>query len=144
MDHYLILASLYAESKEGWVWLPLSANWSTDLVRITYHNRSVICERRVVDSNFRGIYQREKGAPFPTSENVVIMNAWYRQRLGINDTGVTLPLEIEEVHGFWSKHVSVFQQHPQAMVRTNILIALVSVGLGILGLILGVVSVCRI
>jgi len=39
MDNFLILAALASEMKEGWVWLPLSASWGTDLVRITYHGR---------------------------------------------------------------------------------------------------------
>ena len=140
MDNYLILAALASEVKEGWVWLPLSASWSADLVCITYHDRSVICERRVADANFRRFYEEETGAPLPTTENFVVMNAWYRQHLGINDTQIRLSLEIREANSFWTRHVGVFWQHPQAAVRTNILVALVSVGLGILGLFLGLVS----
>jgi hypothetical protein len=143
MDNFLILAALASEVKEGWVWLPLSASWSTDLVRITYHNRSVITERRVVDANFRRFYEGETGAPLPTAENFLVMNAWYRQRLGINDTQIRLSLEVKEANSFWAGHVSVFWQHPQAVVRTNILVALVSIGLGILGLFLGLVSLCH-
>jgi hypothetical protein len=60
-NHYLILAALDSETKEGWVWLPLSARWNTEVVVIKYHNRSVICERRVADANFRRLYQRETG-----------------------------------------------------------------------------------
>jgi hypothetical protein len=108
-----------------------------------YHDRSVICERRVADANFRRLYQRETGVALPTSESFVVINAWYRQKLGINDTQITLPLEIEEEHGFWANHVSVFRQHPQALVRTNILIALVSVGLGIFSLLIGIVGAFR-
>lgn len=136
-DHYLILAALDSETKEGWVWLPLSAKWNTSIVLIKFHDRSVICERRVADANFRRLYQRETGVTLP-AENFVVINAWYRQHLGINDTQVTLPLEIEEEHGFWANHVSVFRQHPQALVRTNILIALASIGLGILSLLFAV------
>ncbi len=143
MENYLILAALDSETKEGWVWLPLSAKWNTGLVLIKYHNRSVICERRVADANFRRLYQRETGVALPSSETFVVMNAWYRQHLGINDTQVVLPLEIEEEHGFWANHVSVFREHPQALVRTNILIALVSIGLGILSLLIGVLSALR-
>lgn len=79
----------------------------------------------------------------PASESFVVINAWYRQKLGINDTQITLPLEIEEEHRFWANHVSVFRQHPQALVRTNILIALASMGLGILSLLIGVVGALR-
>lgn len=136
-DHYLILAALDSETKEGWVWLPLSAKWNTSIVLIKFHDRSVICERRVADANFRRLYQRETGVTLP-AENFVVINAWYRQHLGINDTQVTLPLEIEEEDGFWANHVSVFRQHPQALVRTNILIALASIGLGILSLLFAV------
>ena len=143
MDNFLILAALASEVKEGWVWLPMSACWSTEVVRITYHDRSVICERRVVDANFRRLYEGETGVPLPAKDNLVIMNAWYRQRLGINDTQISLPLEIKEEDGFWARHVSVFWEHPQAVVRTNILVAVVSISLGMLGLILGVVSLCH-
>jgi hypothetical protein len=140
MDNFLILAALASEMKEGWVWLPLSANWSTDLVRITYHDRSVICERRVVDANFRRLYEQTTRMSLSAVENFIVMNAWYRQRLGINDTQISLPLEIKEENGFWASHVSVFREHPQAVVRTNILVAMVSIGLGILGLVLGLAS----
>jgi hypothetical protein len=140
MDNFLVLAALASEVKEGWVWLPLSASWSTNLVRIAYHDRSVICERRVVDANFRRLYEGETGTPLPPTENFAVINAWYRQRLGINDTQIRLSLEIEEENGFWARHVSAFWQHPQAVVRTNILVALVSIGLGFLGLFLGLVS----
>lgn len=143
MDNYLILAALDTETKEGWVWLPLSAKWNSGLVLIKYHDRSVICERRVADANFRRHYQKETGVALTTADNFVVINAWYRQHLGITDTQVTLPLDIEEEHGFWANHVSVFRGHPQALVRTNILIALVSIGLGVLGLLIGLVSAFR-
>lgn len=142
-DHYLIFAALDSETKEGWVWLPLSAKWNTSLVLIKYHHRSVICERRVVDANFRRLYERETGTTLPSSDNFIIMNAWYREHLGITGTQIRLPLEIKETNSFWARHVSVFWQHPQAVVRTNILVALVSIALGILGLFLGLVSLLR-
>ena len=110
---------------------------------ITYHERSVICERRVVDVNSRRLYERETETPLPSTQKFVIMNAWYRQRLAINVTQIRLPLEIIEENGFMASHVSVFWEHPQAVVRTNILVAVVSIGLGILGLVLGLVSLFR-
>jgi hypothetical protein len=143
MEPFLILAALDSETKEGWVWLPLSSKWTTDAVSIKHHDHSVICERRVVDKNFRRLYETETGATLPTDDNFIVINAWYRQRLGINDTKVKLPLEIREEPGLCAKHISVFWQHPNALVRTNILIALVSIGLGILGVVLGIVSFCR-
>jgi hypothetical protein len=143
MEPFLILAALDTETREGWVWLPLPSKWAADVVSIKHDSHSVICERRVVDENFRRLYESETRATLPTNESFIVINAWYRQRLGINSARVKVSLEIREERGLWEKHVSVFWHHPSAIVRSNIQVALVSIGLGIVGLVLGIVSLCR-
>lgn len=145
LSDYKVFAALHSEARDGWVWLPSTANLAGAVIRIRNprNNRSIVCERRSVDTNFRQTYGAGGGTlPLPDGGGFVVISDWYRRLLGILDTKIDIPLEIEDADGIWAKYVSLFIQHPSPVVRTSIVLALVSFALGVSGLALGILSVC--
>ena len=70
----------------------------------------------------------------------ITINDWYRKRLGGVKTKTTQELEIKAANCWWGK-LRANLQHPQVIVRMATWLAIISVGLGTIGLVLGVVSV---
>jgi hypothetical protein len=144
MADYLICASLHEEAKEGWVWLSSSADLTSFYVRILNprNGRSVVCEWRSMDDNFRKVYDSTEGTKkLPASGSFIVVSDWYRRSLGILDTQIHMPLEIQDANSIRERYVLPFLHHPNPAIRTSILMGIISLGLGILGLLLGGVGV---
>src|SRR5437879_1267697 len=122
MADYLICASLHEEAKEGWVWLSSSADLASDYVRIRNprNGRSVVCERRSIDDNFRDVYDSTEGTKkLPASGNVIVINDWYRRSLRIFDTRIHMPLEMQEANSLRERYLLPFLHHPNPAIRTS-------------------------
>jgi len=142
--NYRIYAALHEEAKEGWVWMPLDPDLSADhvSVRNPRNGRSIICERRTADKNFQDVYNSAKGTiPLTESSNFIVMNAWYRERLGIFDPKAEMPLDVTNASGLWACY-RAFQLHPNPAIRTSILLAAISLALGVAGFVEGILSLC--
>lgn len=145
MSNYKVFAALHEETKEGWVWLPLDPNFSTGYthIRNPWNGRSIVCERRTADENFAGVYNSARGTiRLPESGNFIVMNAWYRERLGIFDTKKEIPLEVRNASGWWACY-DAFRLHPSPVVRTSILLAAISLILGVIGFLEGTLSLWK-
>jgi hypothetical protein len=145
MNKYKIYVALHEEAKEGWVWLPFDSNLSADYASIRYPGTgwSVVCERRIIDKNYRNVYN-STGGTIHLAENgrFVVMSAWYRQKLGIFDTEPDVPLEIKDATG-WPAMYRASRQHPSPAIRISISLALLSVFLGLAGLIEGAIALLK-
>jgi hypothetical protein len=142
LANYRIFAALHGEAKEGWVWMPLDPDLTTDLILIRNprNGLSIVCERRTADENFRQAYNSTDGTiSLPESDSFIVMNGWYRQRLGLLDTRVAVPINVENAMGWWMSYRS-FRQHPSPAVRVSITLGAISLVLGVLGFVLGAVS----
>jgi hypothetical protein len=144
LSHYKVFAALHVEAREGWIWLPPNPNLTpgTVEVRNPRNGRSIVCEMRLADTNFKRVYNAQDGTRhLPDVGDFVVISDWYRRCLGILDTKSEIPLELEETTNRWSRYVRLFVEHPSPVVRTSIVLGLVSFGLGGLGLLLGLLSV---
>jgi len=145
LNSYKVYVALDAEKKEGWVWLPFDAGLSAEYVTIRNPAKGLtaICERRIVDENFRGVYDSTEGTiHLPEHGQFIVMNAWYRQRLGIWDTRPELPLELKDASG-WLPIYRASRQHPNPIIRLSTNLAVLSVLLGLAGLLEGAIALFK-
>ena len=139
---YRIFAALHSELNSGWIWLGSPALPSRCVVKITNPNngRSVYCEALQIDNNFLGVYNRDDRCRITDKESALVINAWYRKRLGDFPTQSDQDLQIKPAKNLCGR-IQVGRQHPQVVVRlanflamVSVTLAIISVGLGIWGL----------
>lgn len=143
----MIYASLFEESKEGWVWIPpLGDDIKSEFIKIieVKKGRFIVCEKRILDKNYIKIYNN-KSTTKRIDENKIdeclIINAYYRNKLGIDKTQERVKLKIVEANGFIDKNIRAPFHHPNPFVRMGIRLGIVSVILGCIGLVLGLLSI---
>lgn len=109
------------------------------------NGRSVVLQVLRIDDNFRRKYADSPHTlKLPNDVPVAVMNEWYRDCLGLQ-RGETAELEIRPTCRIirWFAQIRASYSHPDHNVRLAANLATVSVALGFLGLILGVVSLFR-
>jgi hypothetical protein len=143
MQPYKVYASLRQDLNEGFVWLKKPDLPTRCLVKIrnASNRRSVFCEALQFESNFLSQYNQPPRTTIADEDLSIVINAWYRARLGGLEPHKEYPLEITRVRSWWGR-MRACMHHPQNVVRVAVWLGLVSVGLGIIGVILGVISVC--
>jgi hypothetical protein len=141
VDHYRIYAALSSEAREGWVWLPRIADLTSKTIRIRRSNYSVVCEKRIVDTNFRAEYHsRPNTKTLPDTDDFIVISTWYKEKLGIfAETECTL--QIQNADGFVDKHFRAFLDHPNPAIRVSIVMGTISLALGVLGPGLAILSI---
>lgn len=143
---YLVRAALAEDIGAPYLWLSTLPCDSRDIVKVVNKeaSKAVWCEIVEASDNF---IERYNGNPrtkkVAKSTPFLIANEWYRERLGIRKNESTrleirtsrLPLFVRQLNASYS--------HPDNTVRLAVDLAFVSVGLGAIGLVLGVISLCR-
>jgi len=141
---YQIRPALFEEVKEGWVWLSPAATPFPGHIRIysPAMRRWIVCEQRVIDTTFRRIYNDpSKGRTLPSQGSVLVISAYYRDRLGLeSDGGSDIELEIRQARGPIAGVIAGVT-HPSSAVRTATWLGLLSIVLG--GLSLGIALILR-
>ncbi|WP_335922605.1 hypothetical protein [Shewanella algae] len=139
MDYY-VLASLAEDINSGWCWIKGSEISNRSLVQIknNTNGKSVVCEALSVDRNFEKKYwdsiSSQTNKDLLGKSNVVLMNAWYREKLGIDKTQSSQDLQISFVTKWCvGKRIKACTMHPQVAVR-------LSTWLGLVGIFVGTVS----
>jgi hypothetical protein len=132
---YKVLAALYDELNQGWVWVTNSGLESRAVVKITNkkNNKAVYCECLEIEDNYMSKYNNLPREHINKKEATIIINAWYRGRLGGLKTQTNHELEIRAANGWWGK-LRACCQHPQVVVR-------IATRLAILSIILAVISI---
>jgi hypothetical protein len=141
---YKVLAATRQDLNEGWVWLTNSGLESRSVVKIKNrkNGKLVYCECLEIDNNFVHEYNSStRRIKIDPSENTLIINEWYRKKLGGLQTKSTHDLELKPANGWWGK-IRTNIGHPQVVVRMATWLALLSVGLGLVGFCLGMIGVC--
>lgn len=126
----------------GWVWLSGPVLVARSIIKITNraNNKSVFCERLEIDDNFTREYNQPPRIDINPSEETVVINAWYRKRLGGLATTTFHDLKIIEANDWWGK-IRANTGHPQVVVRLGTWLGVISVALGFIGVLLGVLSI---
>jgi hypothetical protein len=141
---YQVFPALHEEASIGWIWVS-GPQLKRQIVRIvnTQTRMPVFCEYRLVDENFREYYNsrpRTMQIPAkPADENVVISH-WYRCKLGIKETERSVDLAVTTTNWYQCASIRAGLQHPDAIVRLATYLGVISCALGILGFLLGLLS----
>jgi hypothetical protein len=143
---YQIRSALHEEAKEGWVWIypPLSETTIHIRIRNQATGRTVICEQREIDDNFRWLYNaRELTRSLPLDDNVIVISSYYRDLLGLAlETVEPQDLSISATRGPLAG-LSAGLEHPGSVVRTATWLGILSIFLGVLSFGLAVAVLLR-
>jgi hypothetical protein len=143
---YSIHAALKEDINSGWVWInqPDFTQRAIVCIKNTASSNKVYSEVLRIDKNFLGDYNTKDSGRIFINNNVpsIVANEWYRKKLGGILSKTNLELEITSADNCIGRLFSCFQ-HPQIIVRVATWLALISVVEGILGTILGVISLCK-
>ncbi len=133
---YKVFASMRTDMNEGWVWVSDLKLPARSIIEI--HNKtskkSVYCELLEIDDNFLNEYNRPPRIPITSDNPSVVINGWYRKKLGDIQTQQNCDLTIIEstcVCGLWGR-LRACTGHPQIVVRLATWLGLASVVLGCL------------
>lgn len=138
-----LFAALREDTQQGWVWLKDQNLPTRSIIKINNpaNGKVVYCEALQIDNNFLNVYNTPPRKTISNPENVMVINGWYRSKLGGLDTQSEVDLNIKPSNCWWGK-LKACTDHPQVVVRVAAWLGAIGLFLGILGLILGVLSLC--
>jgi hypothetical protein len=132
---YTVYASIHSAARSGDIW-HYEHNIKTRLIRVKPNNgKTIIASNRIIDLNFENLYNSSKRRKMLAINKIpepIIMDEFYRKRLGIQETGVTVQLSVTPAK--WYDGISYLLRHP------NDAIMLASY-VGIIGTIVGIISI---
>lgn len=132
-----VRASLRSDLNEGWVWVSDQGYPPRSIVKIESLETKafVYCEALNIDKNFLAEYNQKSRLCIRENVATIVISDWYRKKLGdIQKKPHNLKISLS--NGYYGKFMACMQ-HPQIVVRLATSLALISVILGMLGLILG-------
>lgn len=131
---------------------PLNGLKFNDFVRITFRTgkkkkRSIYVWLRIIDSYYTAFYNSvtDKRFSFPDlliSDELksIVLCKYYRVKLQIQDSDRgSVELEIEKIVNPFKK-IKALYNSPDSMMRTTTVISVISIALGVIALILGIMS----
>ena len=125
------------------MWLSQPKYPSRCVVKITdrLSGNSVYCEGLQIDNNFIGRYNGGRRHKIEDEDvsTALVVNEWYRRRLGDMETQQERDLEIT-ISDCYRGRLLACMQHPQNIVRVATWLGIVSVALGIFGFLFGIVG----
>ena len=139
---YKVLASLRDEMNQGWVWSTNSSFNVRSIVKIINleNKKSIHCEHLQIEDNYINTYNdNHKRYKIKKDNKTIIVNAWYRDKLGNIETKKYHNLELKAASSLWGKFQANIN-HPQVVVRMATWLSIISVLLGIIGVCLGLKS----
>lgn len=138
---YKIFAALQEDINTCWVWIGRPKVRQRAVVRIVNkeNGKKTYCEALSLDKNFLDKYNNAHRIPIKEPDYSIVINEWYRKRLGNIMTQSDCDLEIKETDNLFGK-VHATWQHPQVVVRIAVKLAIVSVILGFIGFVFGVIN----
>jgi hypothetical protein len=141
---YKVYPSMKEDINGPTVWLQGSTLEGRDLVlvRCKQNHKSVWVDAQIVDDNFLKNYNQPPRKSLSKNIKAIIANEWYRRKLGIKKWS-DADLEIKQIKLPLMRPFRQMQaalNHPDSAVRISADIAIASLLLGVIGLILGVIS----
>jgi hypothetical protein len=139
-----VYVSLPEHTNEGFVWLKAPTLPQRSVVRLGNPStgESAYCEVLQIDENFQRIYNSsEWRIKIDAAESAIVMNQWYRKRLGLQPQQ-DYSLEVDP-RNRWFGRIRACMQHPQNVVRVAVWLGVISVATALVGLVLGAISLCR-
>ena len=138
---YEVHTALRDDLNEGWVWVRDSGlkdqlQDQRRIVRIEFNSKKVYCEALYVDDYYLDRFKID------STKDLIFINAWYRQRLGIpRDPCSEQDLQIAVAKFPLLSQFCACLQHPQSVVFLATVLAILGLGLGIIGIGLGLIGI---
>jgi hypothetical protein len=132
---YKVYAALKDDINSGWVWVGGFDGTQRSIIKIKNeeNGKSVYCEFLKIDENFKKQYVKGNTIQIENEQNAIIVNEWYRTKLDVNkNTDVSLSISTE--NHLIAKFMACIE-HPQIVVRLATWLGVVSIALGIIGII---------
>lgn len=143
MDQFKIYASMYSDIGEGSVWVSGLQFEQREIVKIRNpsNGKRCYCEFLRIEENFKDLYNKT-GSRRKTigNENSIVMNEWYRTKLGVKKTQATITLKLKSPHKWngWYYKLKACSDHPQIVVRVATNLGIISSVLGIIGVVISI------
>lgn len=136
-----VFASTVEEAQQGWVWLESPSLPPRSIVKLTNidADKSVYCEALQIDGNFLSHYNKPHRINITAPASSIVMNGWYRSRLGNLAKQSDAQITVEAANGHWGRFMAC-THHPQVVVRVAAWLGFVSVMVGAIGVLLGALS----
>lgn len=135
-----IFASLAEDINNGWVWVPENVVGERSVVRLKNKSSSkiVYCEALQLGQNYMERYNtNHRTHPISDPTASIVMNEWYRKKLGVRETRTKIDVDLVKADHFWG-HMRACLHHPQIVVRLAMELAILSVVLGAVGVYFGI------
>jgi hypothetical protein len=141
-NHMKIFASQLEDAHQGWVWIQDSTLPPRSVIRIQnkINNKVVYCEALQIDKNFLDQYNAAPRISICNPQGAIVLNAWYRAKLGGLQTQEEASIEVHRCNSFWGKFKAC-TDHPQTVVRVATWLGGIGLFLGVVGLLLGIISI---
>ena len=141
---FKVFAALHEDISAPHVWMPQRPATTRPLATLvnSSQQKKVICQILKIDRNFHDTYNASpQTLSLPTDCPVAVMSEWYRDCLGVKKEE-TIEIEIKPVSRcfMWFAQLRGSVSHPDHNVRLAACLAFLSVGLGVIGLALGILS----
>lgn len=139
-----LFAALREDTQQGWVWIKNSSILPRSIIKIqnSSNGKSIYCEASQIDQNFLKNYNQAPRREISDPENSIVINGWFRHLLGNLSTNSEAHIKIESSNSWFGKFRAC-THHPQVVVRVAAWLGLISVGLGFIGVILGMISLVK-
>lgn len=142
---YIIRKSLVSDINASYIWSKDLPCRSREIVKITNmdNKKSIWCEVMVTSENYIKRYNNNPNTINLDSKPFFIANAWYRKELGL-EQNKEFTLKIDTSYKpLFLKQLLSSRKHPDNTIRLASNLAFLSLLLGILGLILGCISLLK-
>lgn len=138
---YQIYPSTIEDISNGWIWISVPDLDQRGVAKIKNikENKTTYCEVLLIDPNYRKYYSTGNRRDIQSIiDPIIIINYWYRKELGINESNKKVELEITIKNCLCYK-IRACLHHPQAIVKIATWLAIISIFIGIIGIILSFV-----
>ncbi|HKT32302.1 MAG TPA: hypothetical protein VJS89_07415 [Gammaproteobacteria bacterium] len=137
----IVYASLHTDLDSGYIWfahLDIKSVRSVFKIQNANNGKNVFAEILKIDDNFRRQYQNSQTLEKIDWQRAVIINSWYRNKLGIEKTNCNVKLQITKSKPWGGVCASL--HHPNVSIRIGTWLGLIGISLGVLGIALGLLS----
>ena len=145
-NNYMVKASLAEDVNAPYIWFSNLPCESREIVKLSNSDgsKSIWCEVLKASENFIERYNRNhRTKNINQTDEFVVSNEWYREKLGLEkNQQSTIKITVSSCPLLIRQLLASFI-HPDNTIRLAAGLALVSVILGGIGLILGIVSLCK-
>lgn len=143
---FQVFASLFEESNSGWVWMPKEGDFTSRdhiEIKVPANRKSCVCWCRIIDANFLRNYNMPPRLKIDKAEQALVINDYYRGILDIKSNH-EYEVEITRVKRWqYHKKIQALLCHPDNSIKLATWLALWSVFLGVVGIFLGILSLCK-